>query len=91
MVMVSVLVPVLVRLAGLKAAVAPLGNPLALKATEVAYPPSMVSVTVLVAVPPGGPEIAVGEAESVKPWLATVSVTDEVRAMVPFVAVIVSA
>ena len=66
MVTVRAVVPVLVRLVGLNAAVAPVGNPEAVKLTAVAYPPVMVSVTVEVAVPPALPESVVGEAARVK-------------------------
>jgi hypothetical protein len=79
-----------VRLVGLNAAVAPVGRPEALKLTAVAYPPSIVRVTVEVAVPPGGPESVDGEAESVKPWVWTVSVTAAVWTRLPLVAVTVS-
>jgi hypothetical protein len=82
-------VPVLVRLVGLNAAVAPVGRPVTPNVVAVAYPPIIVSVTVDVALPPGGPESIVGDAETLKPCADTISVTLAVRFRLPLIAVIV--
>ncbi len=86
---VTVLVPVVET--GEKAALTPVGNPVALKATLPVNPPVGVTVIVLVAVPPCPTETLAGLAASEKSACpGTVSVTVAVCTSVPLVPVMVS-
>jgi hypothetical protein len=75
-----VVVPVLVREAGVKDAVAPLGSPVALKDTVDAKPPCIVNVTVVVFAVPRAAVKDVGFADSVNDLTVRVSGTSFVIA-----------
>jgi hypothetical membrane protein len=68
----TLLVPVVVVVAGLKLAVAPVGRPLTVKATAPANPPVRVMVIVLVPLAPCATDKLVGLAESEKSGAVTV-------------------
>lgn len=85
---VRVVVPVLVRVVGLKVAVTPVGFPVVPKVTVELKPPDMVSVTVTVLLaPPRVTVTLVGDAESEK--FLTVSVKVTVRIRLPLLPVTV--